>query len=570
MKKYLQEEFRTLGTVEKENGLLVFKPINSRESIILVQDDVAKDALNKRVCCYMKELNNGSLTATIERVFGLTSDPLSENVAIAYKYGFSTEFSNKVLKEVDQTPQYVTEEDRKGRLNLEDKYFMPWDDKDCKDKDDAIYAEKTDFGYKVYVAIADVGHYVKFGTELDKEAFKRSTSCYLGSGVYPMLPPELSNGICSLNEKVSRLALVSIIDIDKNGKIINYDFKKSVIKIKKSISYDLAEKIHLCQENEHLINQEAKPYVDLMYEICDVLENKLIKRNRIEFTSNEPQFRFNKEKNIVEDIVVGNQERSHMVVEQFMILANEATSLFFNRHNLDGIYRIHQKPALRHLQDLNSKLAMFGVKHYADISSLSYVRILEEVKNHPAQAYLESIILESLKKAEYSNFNYGHFGLTSTGYTHFTSPIRRYSDLLAHRIIAEYLEKKHSYLKSGQIAQFCIRINYQEKQAGKAEAESNKYLACVWANQNIGKVVKANVIWFEDDCIIARSNTVDYIIPLEMGGEISSDGISIKDFASNKIITLGSSINIKIEQVDMNCREIIASKVVKDENILTK
>ncbi|MBQ8430695.1 MAG: RNB domain-containing ribonuclease, partial [Clostridia bacterium] len=192
-----------LGKVElNRHGEYVFVSAGNKYPPIKIDNNqIAKDALNKRCCASVKG-EIGKMTGKVEKVFDIVDDPISENIAIAFKYGFTKDFSEEVYKEVEKVPQFVSEQEKVGRLDLTNKYFMPWDPIGCKDKDDAIYAERTEKGYKVYVAIADVAHYVKEGSAIDKEAFKRGTSCYLGSGVYPMLPPELSNGICSLNDNV--------------------------------------------------------------------------------------------------------------------------------------------------------------------------------------------------------------------------------------------------------------------------------------------------------------------------------------------------------------------------------
>lgn len=561
-KNYDNKEFRMLGTVEKQSGLFVFQPLDENEpSIILVQDGKASHALNKRVCCAVRKINKaGAMEAKIVGVFDIDADPLVENVAIAQAYGFSKNFSPEIKAEVANVPQYVTDDEKKGRLDLTDKYFMPWDDIECKDKDDAIYAEKTPDGYKVYVAIADVGHYVKPGSKVDKEAFKRSTSCYLGSGVYPMLPPELSNGICSLNEGVDRLALVAIMNIDKNGKLKDYDFQKSVINIKKSISYDLAEQIHFNQNNQDKVYSQAKPYVDLMYEIANVLAKKLERRKRVNLTSNEPLFRFNKERNQVEDVLVNNEELSHQVVEQFMVLANEATATFFEDHQLAGIYRVHKRPTMEKIVKLKNLLSVLNIPFDADDSNENYVKLLKTIENHPAKSYIENMILRSMQRAEYSSQNVGHFGLASTGYTHFTSPIRRYSDLIAHRIITQYLfNHRKNFITKEHIALMCSQMNYQSQKADRAERESNRYLSCLWAENHIGETKTGTIIWFEDNNVVIRHKTIDILYPLDIHNIDSvNEETNTINLKNGKKLTLGDTINFEITNVNRNTRTIYA------------
>lgn len=558
LEKVQDSEYRLLGIVKQKNDLFVFVPcIDSKKVIILTQDENAKNALDNRVSCKIKIDEQNQLSADIERVFGLVNDPISENIAIADHYGFSLKYPQQVLDEVSQIPQYVTPKDMENRLDLTDKYFMPWDDISCKDKDDAIYAEKLGNGYRVYVAIADVSHYVKPNSSLDREALKRGNSCYLGSGVYPMLPPELSNGICSLNEGVNRLALVAIMDIDSKGNLKSYDFKKSVINIKKSISYDLAESIHFNYDSKNIDHVNSKKYVDLMYEISDILEQKLDRRNHISLTNNQPLFTFNSKNGSVEDVQVSCAEKSHKVVEQFMILANEATAKFFCDKHLDGIYRVHQKPTLQNVDKLNDFLQNFGIKTFVDETNTSYARLLLGIQNHPAKAYLETAILKSLKLAQYSSKNFGHFGLGSLGYTHFTSPIRRYADLVAHRIISDYLEHGNSQLKSDDIQKICLKINKQERKANDAEAECNKYLACLWAEKHKGETKQGTIIYLNKNSVQVRYNTLDFVAKFD-SLDVKKYGKTCIIFVNGKKLALGDNVDFLVSKTNLNSRTIYA------------
>lgn len=559
-------EMLLLGTIKKEKGLYIFVPTKSPDdSYVLPATKQVVEAENKRVCCKLEEKSNGFI-ASLDKVFGAIDDPISENIAIAYKYGFKKEFSNEVMNEVDNIPQQVTEKEIASRVDMRDKYFMPWDPATCRDKDDAIYAEKTDNGYKIFVAIADVSHYVKMGTEIDKEAFKRGTSCYLGSGVYPMLPPELSNGICSLNDNVDRLALVSEIDIDKKGNIVSYDFHKAVINIKQSFSYENAEKVHLCQDGFDKKYEESKKYVDLMYEITDVLENKLINRGKVDFYSNEPCYTFNKEKNIVEDINLDNQERSHKVVEQFMVLANEATAKFFKDNRIDGIYRGHSNADDKKLTELNLLLKKYNVNSFVFNDPKSFQKLMKEIENHPARDLLNDIAQRTMKKAKYTNMLSTHFGLASDGYTHFTSPIRRYADTIAHRIISQYIYSKKSFIKSKNIEKIAEHINYQEKQATMAERQSDSYLACLWAQNHQNEIFNATVTRILPVGLGVKYKTIKMIVPFSAlpnandgSYVLSKDSLSVKHNKTNNRISLGDKLPLKIGKVDISNYVIFAT-----------
>lgn len=561
------EKNLVLGVIKQDkNGTFWFDPnANNLPQIMLVGTDDVKQAVGKRCCCDVSSRDN-KFVANIEQVFGEVDDPISENVAIAFKYGFKKQFEKQVMDEVASTPQTVLPQDYAGRTDMTDVFFMTWDPAGCKDKDDAIYAEQTDFGYKVYVAIADVAHYVKRGTELDKEATRRGNSCYLGNGVYPMLPPELSNGICSLNPNVPRLALVCQIDIDKKGKILKYNFEKAVINVKQSFAYEEAEKVHLNQDGYDKKFAQAKPYVETLYKITDALEKKMTNRGNLTFISYEPEFRFNRENNKVEDVENTGSERSHKVVEEFMILANEATAKFFAEYEIDGVYRVHAKPREQELPKINAELEKYGITQKLTPDNFSYQKVLELIKQHPSAEYLNDIVLRSMRKAKYSPKNEGHFGLASKGYTHFTSPIRRYADTLAHRIISEFLECGKSRETSQHIEYITQHINEQERKAAKAEVESDKYLCCMWAENHTGEVFEGYITKLTSNVVTVRRKGIKLEIPTFMlqngtAGQyaLSPDLTSLKDEKTGVEYTVGQKINFVITDVDKEKYNIYAT-----------
>lgn len=565
------ETRRILGTICFEKNMYIFKPSRfvEKSTIILPATDEVKQSVGKRACCVIQQ-DGKKYNAKLERVFGVVDDPINEITAIAYSFGFTTDFSPEVMKEVENIPQEVTPQDLVNRVDMRDIYFMPWDPATAKDKDDAIYAERTSNGYKVYVAIADVSHYVKMdNSALGREAFKRGTSGYFGSGVYPMLPTELSNGICSLNDGADRLALVAVMDIDKKGHLLSYEFKKAVINIKRAFCYEDAEKVYLCQDGFDKKYAYEKPLVDLLYEVADVLEKKLVNRGKLDFTNKEPDFKFNKERNKVEDVAVGNYERSHVVVEEFMILANEATARFFKDNKLDGIYRVHSQPLESKVLELNGLLACYGVPSIRSITNKEYQNLIATLKNMKMGDYLEDCALKSLTKAEYSAENEGHFGLASSGYTHFTSPIRRYSDLVAHTIISSYISKKQCSLKSKHIAMICKHINDREKSAVKAERQSNYYLACLWAENHINQSFNTRIYRFDQDGMIVKYNTIEMTVPYEiLGGKMvaKQNGTMLLDKTTMKKYYLGEEMQVTIFDIDKESREIFVAPLLENIN----
>lgn len=564
-----------VGTVFKKDNQYIFKSLHDGQIYYVVPTKDIQNCVGKRVCCELNSVNSDTI-AVIKQVFGNVADPIEENIAIAYSHGFSDKFPREVMEEVKLIPQEVTAEDLKGRLDLTDKYFMPWDPATCKDKDDAIYAEKTDDGYKVYVAIADVSHYVKDGSKLDEEAMKRGNSCYLGSGVYPMLPKELSNGICSLNDNVSRLSLVAIMNINKYGEIVNYSFKKAVIKIKQSFCYEHVEKVHLCQDGFDQKYSEAKPYVDILYDVADILEEKLKRRNFLRIDSNEPKFQFNETLDEVLAVDPQGKERSHIVVEQLMILANEATAKFFKEHQLDGIYRVHKGISNENVASLNALLAKMGLKYTIKKSVDGIANLLEFVKTCKAKDFLMDAVLKSLSRAKYSSACSYHFGLGSTGYTHFTSPIRRYSDTIAHRIISEYLNG-NKILSDGNIELIADHLNDREREANKAEKLSDAFLTSLWAKQHIGEEFEGTIFNITSNSIVIKKDVLLVEIPLEQLNstgqcyfKLKSSGLKLKDQKSDRTFELGDTIKFTITDVDQSSYIIKAMPILEKQEYLNK
>ncbi len=563
-----QSDSRKLaGSIVKKNGKYLFLPIDYKFGVmpIDVNDDVLKN-VGKRCCCNIVTDENGKSKAVFEKVFGYVADPITENEAIAFSKGFSAEFSPEILREVENIPQSVLPSERQGRLDLTDKFLITCDPASCKDKDDAVYAEKQDFGYRVYVAIADVSHYVKSGSLVDKEALKRGTSCYLGSGVYPMLPQNLSNGICSLNEHEDRLSLVSIIDIDYRGNVLDYKFAKAVINVHQSFCYEEMEKLYLLKNNIDSKYKEAKPVVNTLYHITDILENKLDQRGALKFISNEPEYKFNEDFDKVLEIKNQGNERSHTVIEQLMILANEVTAQFFKDNNLYGIYRTHSIIDESKLAKFNSILTELKIKYKLGNSSQQVNKFLKYIKGNLMEEFLQAELQKTLSKARY-NFEQGnHFGLASKGYTHFTSPIRRYADTTAHRIISEVLSKQAT-LKSGEpveqsldykdIKIICDHLNEREKAENDAERLSDKFLASLWAEDYIGQTFEGMIYKFARDALVIKKDAIFIEIPyfiLNDNGKhkfvMTQDKLGMVDCNTYKKITIGDKFAFQIGKVD--------------------
>lgn len=561
-----------VGVVRKtDTGYYVFVPDDKKlPEYILPQGKETREHLGKK--CSLKVTieptsSKDSGAGVIDKVYGYADDPIVENIAIADSYGFSKEFPAEVMAEVSRIPQEVKPEELKGRLDLRHLKFTTWDPKGCKDKDDAIYVEKTQDGYRCYVAIADVSHYVKKGSAIDKEAYARGTSCYLGDGVYPMLPPALSNGICSLNEGVDRLVLASIIDIDKNGKIKNYEFHEAVINVAHSLSYEEAEDIRLGRNGKDVEFSDVKDVIDTLYEAHEVLDKKLKSRGAISFKSKEPTFKFDWTRSKVLDVTNASQDVSHAVVEQFMILNNEALPMYFESQGLHGLYRVHEKPREDKMSTVNSMLRNLELEHHLEPNPQSYQRLTELIKDSKYEDVLTSFALRSMSKAKYQPENLGHFGLSSQGYAHTTSPIRRYPDLVMHRVFKEHLKGRNNTYSMSSLETMGEHLSEQERKAEAAEVQSDKVLFTYWASLHVGETFEGYISKISQGSITVRiGGMIDVCVPVsELENGVFSDyrftknKMAIVDRYTGKTYNLADSISIKITEANVADKMIYAT-----------
>ena len=382
------------------------------------------------------------LTGEIIQILGHKNDPGVDILSIIARYDIEVEFSDEIYQSLDKIPAFVKEEDLMERMDLRDEVIVTIDGDDAKDLDDAISLKKLANGnFQLGVHIADVSHYVKEGSFLDKEAVNRGTSIYLVDRVIPMLPHKLSNGICSLHPDVDRLTISCFMEIAGDGSLVNYEIKESVIHSKQRMTYQNVNKI---LDNDIELTKRYQGYIELFFlmeELAAILRNKREQRGSIDFDLNESKILID-DKGKAIDIVLRERGKSEKVIEEFMLLANETVASCVKWLDLPFIYRIHEKPQVKKLQKFSTVAKTLG---YSLKGSLQQVypnqlsSFVEEIKGTEAHTLLATLLLRCMSKAKYSEEALGHFGLASENYTHFTSPIRRYPDLLVHRLLRAYL-----------------------------------------------------------------------------------------------------------------------------------
>lgn len=429
---------------------------------------------HKVVVVLTKKINNaGRYEGKVVNIIGHKNDPGVDILSIVYKYNINTEFPDDVKEEVKHLNSEVHPEEMEGRRDLREMEIFTIDGDDTKDIDDAISIQKfTNGHYKLGVHIADVSYYVKEGSALDNEAMDRGTSVYLVDRVIPMLPHELSNGICSLNPGVDRLAMSCVMEFDSDGRQLDYEIFPSVIKSRKQMTYKNVNSIlekNIVPEGY----EEFVPTLKIMAEFAKILRKAKVKRGYLDFDIDEAKILVDEECKPVK-ITVRERGTGENLIEDFMIAANECVATHIYFMNLPFIYRIHEAPKEEKLRSFLSYMGNLGYQYNADLKDnrpKTVQGILDFLKDKPEGKILSSLLLRSMQKAIYSTENLGHYGLASDCYTHFTSPIRRYPDTTVHRLL-------RTYHINGNIDMSVVR-KWEEKLVYIAEHSSAKERASV-------------------------------------------------------------------------------------------
>lgn len=434
-----------------------------------------------------------TLECSILQILGHKYDPGIDILSILLEHDIEPTFPKGVMQEVNKIEESINEKDKENRLDLTNETIITIDGDDSKDLDDAIHVKKIDGGFQLGVHIADVSHYVKAGSAIDKEAYKRSTSVYVVDRVVPMLPHALSNGICSLNPKVERLTLSCIMDIDYRGNIFNYQIAPSFIKTRERMTYNNVNKMlshdeKMCKRYEHILDM-----VDLMQELSLIIRKKRHDSGNIDFDTKESKILVDK-KGKVKDIVLRERGESEQIIEDFMITANECVAAHVKYMELPSIYRVHEVPEAKKMRDFSNIATSLGFKFKGDVNNVhpkQLQQMLEKASDHPSFSVLSTYMLRSMRKARYDVNCLGHFGLALNEYTHFTSPIRRYPDLIVHRMLRKYFFNAVSDVQEIDkdihwIEEAASHTSKQERNAIEAERDVEDMKKCEYMEKYIG------------------------------------------------------------------------------------
>ena len=447
--KIIKRELKTVvGTIIKVDNKLKLKIDDDKINInIILEKDSLKNVVegNKVVASVLSRIDNHNFKGEIIKIIGHINDPGVDILSIAAKHDINDEFNEEVIKEVEALPNEVLESEYIGRTDLRSQMIFTIDGDDTKDIDDAISLRKLENGnYELGVHIADVSHYVKSDSALDKEAYERGTSVYLADRVIPMLPHKLSNGICSLNPNVDRLTISCVMEIDATGEVVNYDIFESVIKSNIQMTYKKVNKIL----EENIIPEGYEKYADTLKEmkiLADILRKNKTEKGYIDFDLDESKIIVN-EKGEAIDVTLRNRGAGEKLIEDFMIAANETVARHIFYMDYPFIYRVHGEPNEEKITKFLHYVSILGYSITGKINKITpkaMQKILEQLKGVKEYSMLSSQLLRSMQKAIYDTKNIGHFGLASKCYTHFTSPIRRYPDTTVHRLLHTYLFNKN-------------------------------------------------------------------------------------------------------------------------------
>lgn len=413
----------------------------SQNGLIPQMGDMVKVSIKD----YPNRDNPESMTGAIVEIIGNKNDPGVDIMSIVAAHDVRTEWPEEAMKQANNIPDHVTEQDKKGRVDITDQPAVTIDGDDSKDFDDAVVLWKLPNGnYHLGVHIADVSHYVTEKSPLDQEAFQRGNSTYLVDRVIPMLPFRLSNGICSLNEGVDRLVLSCDMEITPEGKRVNYKIYPSVMRSHGRMTYNKVNQT-LAGNLEGLEDKYIKlrPMLEQMADLHNILYKQRHKRGAIDFEEPEAKIIVDKQGKPL-DIVLHERGTAEKMIESFMLMANETIAEDYFRKHVPFLYRVHETPDTERIQGFFEFCSAFGLNIKADpnnVKPLDLQKVVTKTEGTPEEAVVQMMMLRSLKQAHYSEEDLGHFGLAAKYYTHFTSPIRRYSDLMVHRMIHEYADR---------------------------------------------------------------------------------------------------------------------------------
>ena len=503
-------------------------------------------------------MNIKPMGQVIEIVGKLDDSGIEIEIALR-KHNLPFRFDKKIEKELEKISE-INDTDLKDRVDLRDKFFVTIDGETARDFDDAVYAENHEDYFKLLVGIADVSHYVKDGSALDKEAFDRGNSVYFPRRVIPMLPEKLSNGLCSLNPNVDRLVMIADMNISNKGNVQSYEFYPAVINSKHRLTYTLVDQLIFQRKDQKDYPKELSEHLEILKLVYQVLSEARNKRHAIEFDRIESQIVFD-EGGKIKDIVPLTRNEAHRLIEECMLAANVSAADYMLSKEI-GLFRNHEKPKEEKLEILKSVLSDFRVHMEGGLSPdvKDYEELIHKIKNKENFQMLQTMILRSMQQANYGAENKGHFGLAYDKYTHFTSPIRRYPDLVVHRLIKSFLKK--GKLKTENTESIGNHCSTTERRADEATRDVENWLKCFYMKDRIGEkfdVVISSVTNFGIFVEIPRLHIEGLVHVTELGNDyfvFNKEKQMLEGEKTKKKFRLGDEVVVKLIRVDLELGKI--------------
>ena len=477
------------------------------------------------------------------------------------EYGLPYEFPDEVIKEAESFKE-PNAKDREGRIDLRDLALVTIDGEDARDFDDAVYAEKRPGGgYRVVVAIADVSHYVRVGKPLDDEAQERGTSVYFPHYVLPMLPEALSNGLCSLNPHVDRLCMVCDLKLSRAGRVTSFEFYPSVMHSKARLTYNQVAQYFDGDSNAINENRDVRKSLNTLFQLYQVLKELRADRHAMEFETVETYMTFD-ELGGIQEILPRTRNDAHKLIEECMLLANVAAAEYALKNEIPMLYRVHQPPEFSRIQKVRDFVKLLGLKFPEQPTQKDYQEVIEATKDRIDAPSIHAVLLRSMMQAYYGAKNDGHFGLAYDAYTHFTSPIRRYPDLLLHRAIKAQLAQKPYPISGASLDDAGEHFSSTERRADEASRSVTTWLKCHYMQQHLGEefvgIISATAEF--GLFVTLKDLYVDGMVHVSQLGDdffvFDQSSQSLVGQNRGQIFGLGDEVKIKVAGVNLEERKI--------------
>ena len=563
---------QVVGRFVEERGVSYVSPDNKRLPLdVLIPPEETNGARSGQIVLAAITEQPTKYKQPIGRVvevLGEHMDPGMEIDIALRSYELPFEWSDKVEAEAQKFGAEVAEDAKRDRVDLRDLPLVTIDGEDARDFDDAVYCEPLDDGgWRLLVAIADVSHYVRPDSALDVEARRRGTSVYFPGQVIPMLPEALSNGLCSLNPQVDRLALVADMTVSKGGALKSHEFYPAVMRSAARLTYTEVAKIVVERATEERARREGLlPHLDALYALFKALSRARRKRGAIDFETQETRILFGEGRKI-ERIVPTVRNDAHRIIEECMIVANVAAARLLGRRKMPTLYRIHEGPSVERLEKLRAFLAGVGLSLGGGDTPTpkDYAVLLRQIQGRPDAELVQTMLLRSLQQAVYAPDNSGHFGLAHPAYAHFTSPIRRYPDLLVHRGLYHVLSGKKSgtfRYSHGDMVTLGEHCSMTERRADEAVRDVVDWLKCEYMQDKVGEVFDGLVSTVTSFGLFVQLKDV-YVEGLVHVTALSNDYYQFDPVAqclrgerSGRVYRLGDPLQVRVARVDLDERKI--------------